>query len=138
MELSVYKTGSREFADAEARENAALIEQASTYSSSVGKSIFGSGAFLVVVQFELKRRRRSLISAQGLERSDNLGFSASIKAQTLKALDLCGANPYRVESMVVGSVPGLSLRSNHWAELANAFGVIAPYSNCTPTTRSYP
>jgi hypothetical protein len=69
------------------------------------------------MQFESTPKALANFSPR-LERSDNLGFSISIKDQTLKALDLCGANPYRVQSMVVAVVPGLSLRSNHWAEIS--------------------
>jgi uncharacterized membrane protein YGL010W len=38
------------------------------------------------------------------------------------------ANPFRVETQIKLKIPGLLLRSNHWAaKLANAFGVIEAF-----------
>jgi hypothetical protein len=34
---------------------------------------------------------------------------------TLKALGMCGNNPYRVQTIVIVGFPRLSLRSNRWA-----------------------
>ena len=50
--------------------------------------------FLVLVRFEKIRRRRSLISAQWLERSDNPGNGSVKTESTLKALGLCCDNPF--------------------------------------------
>jgi len=43
---------------------------------------------------------------------------------TLKALGMCGHNPFRVQTDDGPVHPGLSLRSNPGLKLANAFGVI--------------
>ena len=84
---------------------------------------------LVVRQFEIctKRRRRSLIQAQGWSVATTLGHKSK-KRKTLKALGLCDSNPFRVECMVDGLFPGLSLRSNPGLKLANAFGVFCSKS----------
>ena len=71
--------------------------------------------------FEELRRRRWLISAQRLERSDNLGTPIRNKSKTLKAFansrTLAGFNrPLTCNPKVVAS-------SNLGLKLANAFGV---------------
>jgi hypothetical protein len=58
-----------------------------------------------------------------LERSDNPGSGNLKTKSTLKALDLCGNNPFRVQNKFWRRFPGLSLRSNPGLKLANAFGV---------------
>src|SRR5918993_146466 len=70
---------------------------------------------LELVQFESssKRRRRSLVPAQWLERSDNPG-NANDKRLNPEGVRQF-ANPFRVGTKYVTRTPGLSLRSNHWA-----------------------
>ena len=68
------------------------------------------------------RRRRSLISAQALERSDNPGISTLKYNLTLKGF----ANRRTLSGfsrLIVFMNPGFSLRSNPGLKLANAFGV---------------
>jgi len=31
---------------------------------------------------------------------------------------MCGTNPFRVDLIFIISIPGFSLRSNHWAEIS--------------------
>jgi hypothetical protein len=45
--------------------------------------------------------------------------------QTLKALILCGINPFRVEKHLGQCFPKVVASSNLGLELANAFGVIS-------------
>src|SRR6185295_1663224 len=66
--------------------------------------------------------RRSIIAAQGWSASDNPG-SRGRERSTLKALGLCGNNPFRVRRTVIMFTQGCRLRSNPGLELANAFGV---------------
>jgi len=60
-----------------------------------------------------------------LERSDNPGDQIKRCDETLKALDMCWINPFRVSKNFMIADPGLSLRSNPGLKLANAFGVFA-------------
>ena len=57
----------------------------------------------------------------GLERSDNPGTLNKKERLTLKALGMCGTNPFMNNICVAH--PRLSLRSNLGLKLANAFGV---------------
>ena len=67
----------------------------------------------------LKRRRRWLISAQRLERSDNPGILHRRFLPTLKAL--YRSNAFSVYSFVVPSVPGLSHALQPWAHIGERF-----------------
>ena len=79
--------------------------------------------FLVLVQFEKIRRRRSLISAQWLERSDNPGNGNVKTESTLKALGMCCDNPFRVQRILMNISQGCRSAPTTGLKLANAFGV---------------
>jgi len=83
-----------------------------------------------------------VLNAEGVGQFQPSGWSAATtlgqerqNVLTLKALGVCGNNPFRVPQKFCWHDPGLSLRSNRWAEiserlrrkkrlkLANAFGV---------------
>src|SRR5215213_8964587 len=71
--------------------------------------------------FVFIRRRRWLMSAHGLERSDNPGYQFKVHMLNPERVRQ-PPNPFRVIKYLL-LYPGLSLRSNPGLTLANAFGV---------------
>src|ERR1051325_5163067 len=94
------------------------------FTSSCGKSSHASPKedSCISLKFRRIRRRRSLISAQRLERSDNPGETAT--NNRFNPEGVCHErNPFRVETQILYAHPGFSLCSNPGLKLANAFGV---------------
>jgi hypothetical protein len=69
----------------------------------------------------LKRRRRWLTSAQGSSIARTLGQISVFRINPERVRR--ARNPFRVDSILINQIPGLSLRSNPGLRLANAFGV---------------
>src|SRR6185369_3077252 len=86
--------------------------------------------------FEILRRRRSLISAQGSSAARTLG---NINKGELNPERVHPeANPFSVGRKIRWLHPELSLRSNSGLELANAFGVLVNYSAVRRSQRRRP
>jgi hypothetical protein len=73
------------------------------------------------VEIQLKRRRRSLTSAQGSSEARTLGKHKRKPLNPEKGSPI--VEPFQGCSRIVNAYPGLSLRSNPGLGLANAFGV---------------